>query len=170
MARYGTAVKFFKLRAQIIRSRKVCIVDDRLAIIGSANINERSQRGDRDSEIAAVIRDTDMIDGYDFPTHASPLSDVINRTMAGKPFKVGRFAHSLRMRLMREHVGVDVDRMTEHDYIPRDEMKPDEQEVWDPESEQEHGGRDVTQAKHMTPMRNALGEASECVKQGLLSP
>ena len=40
------------------------IVDDRLAIIGSANINERSQRGDRDSEIAAVIRDTDMIDWY----------------------------------------------------------------------------------------------------------
>jgi phospholipase D1/2 len=41
------------------------IVDDRLAIIGSANINERSQRGDRDSELAAVIRDTDMMDGYD---------------------------------------------------------------------------------------------------------
>ena len=32
-----------------------------LVICGSANINERSQRGDRDSELAAVIRDTDMI-------------------------------------------------------------------------------------------------------------
>ncbi|OAX33335.1 phospholipase D [Rhizopogon vinicolor AM-OR11-026] len=128
---------------------KICIVDDRLAIIGSANINERSQRGDRDSEIAAVIRDTDMIDG----------------TMAGKPFKVGRFAHSLRMRLMREHLGVDVDAMTEHDYMPQDEIKPEnEQEVWDPESEQEHGGRDVTQAKHETPMRNALALASEGIK------
>ena len=42
---------------------KVCIVDDRLAIIGSANLNERSQRGDRDSELAAIIRDTDMIMG-----------------------------------------------------------------------------------------------------------
>jgi phospholipase D1/2 len=42
---------------------QVCIVDDRLAIIGSANINERSQKGDRDSELAAIIRDTDMIDG-----------------------------------------------------------------------------------------------------------
>ena len=39
-------------------------MDDRLAIIGSANINERSQRGDRDSEVAAVIRDTDLIDGW----------------------------------------------------------------------------------------------------------
>jgi len=47
---------------QIYIHGKTFIVDDRLAIIGSANINERSQRGDRDSEIAAVIRDTDMID------------------------------------------------------------------------------------------------------------
>jgi phospholipase D1/2 len=68
-------------------------VDDRLAIIGSANINERSQKGDRDSEIAVVVRDTDMI----------------NSTMAGKPFQVGRFSHTLRVRLMREHVGIDVD-------------------------------------------------------------
>lgn len=48
--------------SQVYIHGKVCIVDDRLAIIGSANINERSQRGDRDSELAAVIRDTDMID------------------------------------------------------------------------------------------------------------
>lgn len=47
---------------QVYIHAKVCIVDDRLAIIGSANINERSQRGDRDSELAAVIRDTDMIE------------------------------------------------------------------------------------------------------------
>jgi len=59
-----------KLRGNVLTSEqvyihaKICIVDDRLAIIGSANINERSQRGDRDSELAAVIRDTDMIDGY----------------------------------------------------------------------------------------------------------
>ena len=50
---------------------QVCIVDDRLAIIGSANINERSQRGDRDSELAAVIRDTDYIDGYRLSAHRS---------------------------------------------------------------------------------------------------
>ena len=53
------------------------IVDDRLAIIGSANINERSQRGDRDSEIAAVIRDTDMIDGWVvYPKIYEPLLKV----------------------------------------------------------------------------------------------
>ncbi|PLW32818.1 hypothetical protein PCANC_18836 [Puccinia coronata f. sp. avenae] len=78
---------------------KAMIVDDRCVIIGSANINERSQRGDRDSELACVIRDTDMIDS----------------TMAGKPYKVGRFAHTMRVRLMREHLGVDVDAMDTED-------------------------------------------------------
>ncbi|KIJ64492.1 hypothetical protein HYDPIDRAFT_90375 [Hydnomerulius pinastri MD-312] len=127
---------------------KVCIVDDRLAIIGSANINERSQRGDRDSEIAAVIRDTDMIDG----------------TMAGRPYKVGRFAHTLRVRLMREHVGVDVDALSEEDYVPREEMRPEHmQEEWDPDVEQEIPGRDVT---HETPARNVLGTVADGVKQG----
>lgn len=100
-------ISFFSLRTwgklrggqltteQIYLHDKIMIVDDRLAIIGSANINERSQRGDRDSELASVIRDHDMIDSY----------------MGGKPYKVGRFAHTLRMRLMREHLGVDVDEL-----------------------------------------------------------
>lgn len=78
---------------QVYIHAKAMIVDDRLAIIGSANINERSQRGDRDSELACLVRDTDMLDS----------------TMAGKPYKVGRFAHTLRIRLMREHLGYDVD-------------------------------------------------------------
>lgn len=128
---------------------KVCIVDDRLAIIGSANINERSQRGDRDSEIAAVIRDTDLIDG----------------TMAGKPFKVGRFAHTLRMRLMREHVGVDVDAMVEHEPTPHEEIRPGHEQELVPESEQERGGQDVTQAEHMAHIRNLLHTAGEGIKE-----
>jgi len=55
---------FMFIPLQVYIHSKICIVDDRLVIIGSANINERSQRGDRDSELAAVIRDTDMIEGY----------------------------------------------------------------------------------------------------------
>ncbi|EIN11850.1 HSP70-domain-containing protein, partial [Punctularia strigosozonata HHB-11173 SS5] len=51
------------------------------------------QVGNRDSELAAVIRDTKMING----------------SMAGKSFKVGHFAYTLRVHLMREHLGVDVD-------------------------------------------------------------
>lgn len=38
---------------------KVMIVDDRSCIIGSININERSMHGDRDSEIAVLIDDTE---------------------------------------------------------------------------------------------------------------
>lgn len=34
---------------------KLMIVDDRRVIVGSANLNDRSQNGDHDSEIAIVI-------------------------------------------------------------------------------------------------------------------
>ncbi|KAF9013434.1 hypothetical protein BDQ17DRAFT_1343417 [Cyathus striatus] len=120
-----------KLRGEVLTTEqvyihgKVCIVDDRLAIIGSANINERSQRGDRDSELAAIIRDTDMMDC----------------TMAGRPFQVGRFAHTLRVRLMREHVGVDVDALDEENLMANEPREPEyeQQEPWDPESEQAYG-------------------------------
>nr|GAT50596.1 phospholipase D [Mycena chlorophos] len=103
---------------------KVCIVDDRLAIIGSANINERSQRGDRDSELAAIIRDTEMIPGK----------------MAGKSFQVGQFAHSLRMRLMREHLGVDVDAIDQEDLMSREPVIPEhEQDKWVPDADENDG-------------------------------
>lgn len=131
-------INFFSLRTwgklrggqltteQVYIHGKVMVVDDRLALIGSANINERSQRGDRDSELACVIRDTDMIDS----------------TMGGQPFKVGRFAHTLRVRLMREHLGVDVDEM-EAEEVNMDMMDQqpsemqDEEDGWDPDHEQE---------------------------------
>lgn len=38
------------------------IVDDRTAIVGSANINDRSMRGSRDSELCVVVRDKDEVD------------------------------------------------------------------------------------------------------------
>ena len=82
-------------------------------------------RGDRDSELASVIRDTDMIDSK----------------MAGKPYKVGRFAHTLRIRLMREHLGCDVDSMEEDDLLDRDAVAPEEEiQVWDPSHEQQAAG------------------------------
>ncbi|KAI9768853.1 MAG: Phospholipase D1 [Geoglossum simile] len=84
---------------QLYIHAKCMIVDDRVAIIGSANINERSMLGTRDSECAAIVRDTDM------------LSSV----MAGKPYLVGRFPHTLRVRLMREHLGINVDEIMEEE-------------------------------------------------------
>ncbi|KAG0127512.1 hypothetical protein HOY82DRAFT_490412 [Tuber indicum] len=78
---------------QLYIHAKCMVVDDRIAIIGSANINERSMLGNRDSEVAAIVRDT----------------DTIMSSMAGKPFRVGKFPHTLRLRLMREHLGIDVE-------------------------------------------------------------
>jgi phospholipase D1/2 len=82
---------------QLYIHAKIMIVDDRTAIIGSANINERSMLGNRDSECAAIVKDADTIWSH----------------MNGEPYQVGRFAHTLRMRLMREHLGLDVDKIME---------------------------------------------------------
>lgn len=40
---------------QIYIHSKLLIADDRIAILGSANINDRSQMGDRDSELAVIV-------------------------------------------------------------------------------------------------------------------
>lgn len=41
---------------------KLMIVDDLRVIMGSANLNDRSQNGDHDSEIALVVEDLDFIE------------------------------------------------------------------------------------------------------------
>ena len=69
---------------------KLMIVDDRVAIIGSANINDRSMLGDRDSEVAVIIEDNEMMEGK----------------MNGRPYQVGKFSHSLRCHLLKEHLGL----------------------------------------------------------------
>ncbi|KAI9908006.1 hypothetical protein PsorP6_003731 [Peronosclerospora sorghi] len=48
---------------QIYIHSKLMIDDDRCAIIGSANINDRSMNGDRSSEIALVIEDKKYEEG-----------------------------------------------------------------------------------------------------------
>lgn len=146
---------------QVYIHGKTMIVDDRLVLCGSANINERSQRGDRDSELLAVVRDTDMIDG----------------TMAGKPFKVGRYAHTLRMRLMREHVGVDVDAIEEDELMLRKPVADaDDIALWDPDNEQQndptrkHKGRGVTRIKKSTAgsrLRTTVSSAVSSIARGV---
>ena len=69
---------------------KLMIVDDHLAIIGSANINDRSMLWDRDSEVAVIIQDNKLTEGK----------------MNGEPYKVGKFCHSLRCHLLKEHLGL----------------------------------------------------------------
>ncbi|KAI4191775.1 MAG: hypothetical protein LQ348_003427 [Seirophora lacunosa] len=105
---------------QLYIHAKCMIVDDRIAIIGSANINERSMLGSRDSECAAVVRDTDMLWS----------------TMNEQPYLVGRFPHTLRMRLMREHLGIDVDAVMEEER-QEDEFEQGMNEVYNEEELQE---------------------------------
>ncbi|XP_014664176.1 PREDICTED: LOW QUALITY PROTEIN: phospholipase D2-like [Priapulus caudatus] len=69
---------------------KMLIVDDRLCIIGSANINERSMRGSRDSETAAIFEDTEFV----------PC------TFDGKEGQRGLFVGSLRTQVFRELLGL----------------------------------------------------------------
>jgi phospholipase D1/2 len=46
---------------QIYVHSKLLIADDRVAVLGSANINDRSQLGDRDSELAVIVRDDEAL-------------------------------------------------------------------------------------------------------------
>ncbi|KAJ5953573.1 hypothetical protein N7454_000469 [Penicillium verhagenii] len=80
---------------------KVCIVDDRIVICGSANINDRSQLGSHDSELAIVMEDQDFIDSE----------------MNGQPYRAGRHAATLRRQLWREHLGL----LPAQDYYAADE-------------------------------------------------
>lgn len=69
---------------------KLLIADDQTVICGSANLNDRSQLGDHDSEIAVIINDQDYTDAY----------------FDGRPFRVSKFAASLRREIFRKHLGL----------------------------------------------------------------
>ncbi|MBZ7397977.1 type VI secretion system contractile sheath large subunit [Klebsiella grimontii] len=54
----GGAVKDLPIHLYDLGTGKLMIVDDRYVLVGSANINDRSLQGDRDSELAVLISDT----------------------------------------------------------------------------------------------------------------
>ena len=70
---------------------KLMIIDDRTVILGSANINDRSMLGTRDSEFAVLINE----------------SQRLNSKMDGKDYKAANFAYTFRLNLFAEHLGVD---------------------------------------------------------------
>lgn len=79
---------------------KLLIADDRIVICGSANMNDRSQLGDHDSEIAIIIQDPTEIQSY----------------MGGRQWTASRFAASLRRQIFRKHLGL---------LPPQDPQRPD---------------------------------------------
>lgn len=76
--------------SQVYVHSKVMIVDDRITLIGSSNINDRSLLGHRDSEIGVLIEDREFSES----------------TMNGEPWSAGKFANSLRLSLWSEHLGL----------------------------------------------------------------
>uniref|UniRef100_A0A669R8E7 Phospholipase n=1 Tax=Phasianus colchicus TaxID=9054 RepID=A0A669R8E7_PHACC len=68
---------------------KLLIADDNTVIIGSANINDRSMLGKRDSEVAIIVQDT----------------ETVPSVMDGEEYSAGRFAQSLRLRCFRVVLG-----------------------------------------------------------------
>jgi len=77
---------------QIYVHAKLMIVDDRHTIIGSANINDRSLLGNRDSELCIVISD--------------PPDELETVTWGNEPHEVGSFSRSLRLKLYRDYLGL----------------------------------------------------------------
>ncbi|CAG9331727.1 unnamed protein product [Blepharisma stoltei] len=87
---------------------KLMIVDDQHMIVGSANLNDRSLNGNRDSEIAMVITD----------------NKKVSSRMAGENVEVSEFCHSLRMNIFKEHSGCD-------DFeILKDPFTEEFEEIW----------------------------------------
>ncbi|KAK7277974.1 hypothetical protein RJT34_22995 [Clitoria ternatea] len=76
--------------SQLYVHSKLMIIDDRVAFIGSYNINDRSLLGLRDSEIGVLIEDKEYVESM----------------MNGMPWKAGKFSYSLRCSLWSEHLGL----------------------------------------------------------------
>ena len=64
---------------------KLMIVDDKYVLCGSANINDRSMIGKRDSEVAALVTDEEFVDS------------VMNKSS----YKAGKYALSLRQKIFK---------------------------------------------------------------------
>jgi phospholipase D1/2 len=104
------------LTDQIFVHSKIMIVDDRISIIASANINDRSFVGYRDSEIGIVVLDDEH---------------EVESTMDGKPFAATNFSHSFRSNLFMEHLGLDFNN-PEHQELVADPIKSSFfHDVWD---------------------------------------
>ena len=70
---------------------KMLIVDDRSVVIASANINDRSMLGSRDSELGILVEDTRFVESR----------------MDGQRYGAGAFACSLRKSLFRSANSTD---------------------------------------------------------------
>lgn len=76
---------------QVYVHSKLLIADDRVAILGSANINDRSLLGPRDSELAVIVRDS------------TPVTVKLDGQCSQQ---VSKAVHELRVALWKKHFGL----------------------------------------------------------------
>ncbi|XP_042256007.1 phospholipase D1 [Thunnus maccoyii] len=72
---------------------KMLIADDNTVIIGSANINDRSMLGKRDSEVAVIVED----------------SETVASVMDGQEYQAGKYALLLRLECFKMILGANTD-------------------------------------------------------------
>ncbi|KAK5849809.1 hypothetical protein PBY51_014114 [Eleginops maclovinus] len=72
---------------------KMLIADDNTVIIGSANINDRSMLGKRDSEVAVIVEDSEMVPSV----------------MDGQVYQAGKYALQLRLECFKMILGANTD-------------------------------------------------------------
>ena len=82
---------------QIYIHSKLLIADDRIAILGSANINDRSLLGTRDSELAVIVRDS------------TPITVALD---GKRPQQVSKAVHELRVALWKKHFGLSMTKVS----------------------------------------------------------
>ena len=78
---------------------KLIIVDDTKVLLGSANINDRSMLGNRDSEFAVLIKEKKQLINQN--TGRNFIMDGDNN------YRASNFAVSFRRALMAEHLGIN---------------------------------------------------------------
>jgi phospholipase D1/2 len=109
---YREYIHFFSLRGHgtidsipqteiIYIHAKTIVVDDQEVLIGSANINDRSLLGNRDSEMAVKIKD----------------NNYVHSKMNGQDYSAAKFAITYRLRLLKEHLGCDLSDNTNPEWL-----------------------------------------------------
>lgn len=104
------------------------IIDDRIAFIGSSNINDRSLLGLRDSEVHLISSLVSIIYLFlgacviviIFINQIGVLiedKEYVDSLMNGKPWKAGKFSYSLRCSLWSEHLGLHAGEVSKNDQI-----------------------------------------------------
>jgi phospholipase D1/2 len=91
-AKLGEGMGVRYVTEQVYVHSKLMIVDDLYALFGSANINDRSLLGERDSEIAVLVMDGE-----------TSRADVNGK---GSQRPVRKFAHQLRMEVWQKLFGI----------------------------------------------------------------